>query len=877
MKTLNYILIYLVGALMTSTVIGMRQETLDYMATFMNIRYEVIDNIRDSLKLFEAELSFTNQGEDPIPASEWELYWCQMNLVEPEFLPRDEGVVLDKYKVKLSHLQGCMFKLEPVRGFRVIRPGETRKIRFVSENFSVAKSDVIPNWYLSSNGLESRVLVSTTGESLDFVGEFDTPNKWKRYDWKDEKSEGHDLYDPFTPRTRYAMNADVEDKGRPGKLVIPTPVQIAVDTSMTLNLETRDWQVVAPPVFLNEAEFLADKLGFDVTDQKPYSRFIWFHQADVKVRMKGEDVSNDEVYSLEIDPVKSVIEIKARAGPGALYAVKTLLSLMDDRKLVPRASIVDGPRYPYRGVMLDVGRNFHPKDRVIRLLDTMADYKLNKLHLHLSDDEGWRLEIPGLEELTEVGSQRCHDPEETECLLPFLGSGPVPSRPGSGYYTTEDYQDILRHAKSLHIEVIPELDMPGHGHATIKAMEARKKKLLSENKVAEAERYILVEENDPSVYKSIQLYTDNAINPCLQSTYTFITKVVQTVHDLHKNIMPLNIYHFGGDEVAKGAWENSTACSFTKDKKDIKQLFVRHMSNLTADMGLDLAAWEDGVMEAGSKPYPRNILQNRNVYAYAWDNIWEWGQAGRAYTLANAGYKVVMAQATHLYFDHPYEPDPLERGLYWAPRYTDARKTFSFMAENLYMNADVARSGEPLTHKAMCGLKGEFCPPLKKPKNIVGMQGHLWSELIRNRDLADYMLFPRFLALSERAWHEAAWERVKDNTSRNEQRDADWVDFANTLGHRELRRLDEKGLKYSVPPAGAIIVNNKLRTNVAYPGLTVEYSVDNGDTWCQHSGEVDLVHPTTVFLRTRSANGDRTSRVVSLATYEGNPASKSLA
>lgn len=228
-----------------------------------------------------------------------------------------------------------------------------------------------------------------------------------------------------------------------------------------------------------------------------------------------------------------------------------------------------------------------------------------------------------------------------------LGSGPTSSGTGSGFYTTEDYRDILRHAKGLHIEVIPEIDMPGHGHAVIKAMESRYRNKVRAGNLTAAEQYVLIDHNDTSNYKSIQMFTDNAINPCLQSTYDFITQVIGTLVRLHADIQPLKIYHFGGDEVAKGAWENSTACKERMseiwevlDKAQLKQFFVQKISNMTNQFGLDLAAWEDGVMESGSVPFKRSQLRNKNVYAYAWDNVWEWGQANRAYKLANAGYKV---------------------------------------------------------------------------------------------------------------------------------------------------------------------------------------------------------------------------------------------
>ena len=190
--------------------------------------------------------------------------------------------------------------------------------------------------------------------------------------------------------------------------------------------------------------------------------------------------------------------------------------------------------------------------------------------------------------------------------------------------------------------------MPGHGHAAIKAMEARRQRLLALGNATAAEEYVLVDRNDPSQYKSIQMYTDNAINPCMASTYGLIARVLQTLIDLHRDISPLKTYHFGGDEVAKGAWENSTECAnlFESpfgviDHKDLKEMFVRQVSNISAQFNVDLAAWEDGVMESGSKPYERQDLKNANVYAYAWDNVWEWGVSGRAYKLANAGYKVL--------------------------------------------------------------------------------------------------------------------------------------------------------------------------------------------------------------------------------------------
>ena len=141
--------------------------------------------------------------------------------------------------------------------------------------------------------------------------------------------------------------------------------------------------------------------------------------------------------------------------------------------------MVDAPRFGYRGFMLDVARNFQPKASVLRTLDLLARYKLNKFHFHLTEDEGWRLEIPSLPELTSVGARRGHTLDSSAFLPPAWGSGPLVDRPwGSGFYSRADYAEILRYAAARHIEVIPELEMPGHARAAIKAMEARQRALL---------------------------------------------------------------------------------------------------------------------------------------------------------------------------------------------------------------------------------------------------------------------------------------------------------------------------------------------------------------------------------------------------------------
>ena len=204
---------------------------------------------------------------------------------------------------------------------------------------------------------------------------------------------------------------------------------------------------------------------------------------------------------------------------------------------VDSVKIVDAPRFRYRGLHLDVARNFQSKQTVEKLLDLMAFYKLNRLHLHLTDDEGWRIEIKQLPELTSVGGRRGHSLDETANLIPSQGSGPTPdskSSPGTGYYSQGDFVEILRFAQQRHIMVIPEIDLPGHARAAVKSMEARRHKLRAQGQTDEADAFLLQDPNDKSKYESVQLWRDNIVDVGRENTYRFLKVVVNEFRDIYR-------------------------------------------------------------------------------------------------------------------------------------------------------------------------------------------------------------------------------------------------------------------------------------------------------------------------------------------------------
>jgi len=239
----------------------------------------------------------------------------------------------------------------------------------------------------------------------------------------------------------------------------------------------------------------------------------------------------DEGYV--ITATTGVVDVVGQSPAGLFYGVQTLLSLVTadetGRRRLVVGEVVDAPRFSYRGLMLDVSRNFIPKDIIMRTIDAMAAYKMNRLHLHLTDDQGWRLDVPDLPELTAVGARRGHDSSTNghRSMLPaYLGSGPSPDDAasngggGGGFYSREDYRDILRHARRHHVTVIPEVDVPGHSAAAIVSMRAQRRR-----------NFTLVDENDIMDQASVNSFV---MDLCLTSTLSFVEHIINTLVELHR-------------------------------------------------------------------------------------------------------------------------------------------------------------------------------------------------------------------------------------------------------------------------------------------------------------------------------------------------------
>ena len=357
-----------------------------------------------------------------------------------------------------------------------------------------------------------------------------------------------------------------------------------------------------------------------------------------------------EGYSIRFTP--DTVFIEAADEAGVYYAKQTLRKMNATTKV---SRIEDFPDLHHRGVMLDIVRNFYPADSVMRVLDIMAECKLNTLHFHISDDEAWRVEIPGLPQRTEQGARRGYTLTETECLYPMYGGGwdyTDPKNTANGFLTRADYIRILQYAKERHIRVIPEIDMPGHMRACKKALYP----LLSDSQM------------DQRAYNGAQEYTDNVIAVTNPYALTFIETVVSELKKMYEEAdAEFTIFNIGGDEVPEG--------SLTHDEH---QAFINGVLDILRRYNLQPMGWEE--ITEFCRP-------ESGAICYSWHNGMEKPQQ-----MADSGYQVVLATANHLYFDFAYCRHHEEKGLDWGG-FTDEYRAFDWI---------------PLEHNNVIGMNAQL-------------------------------------------------------------------------------------------------------------------------------------------------------------------------
>lgn len=487
-------------------------------------------------------------------------------------------------------------------------------------------------------------------------------------------------------------------------------------------------------------------------------------------------------------------ELRVEAAEADLpLAMRRLEALgLSDGRIAPAAVITDRPDFPYRGLMIDIARNYQTPAQLGRILRLMARYGLNVLHFHFADDEAWRLEIPGMPELTEVGGRRGYTTDETEFMAQlFTGDGNPDNPAGSsnGYFTRAEFIAMLRTADSLGITVVPEIESPGHARAAIRAMEKRLR-------VTGDDTYRLIDPADTSVYTSAQSFHDNVMNPAIPGPVRFMTYLGAELQKMYREAgLEIPAIHIGGDEVAKGAWTGSPIARRYMDERGITDerqlhlIYVRELLDEYNRLGIPVSGWQE--IAVGHDDEYNEAVRPHVFSVNCWSTLGK--QNSVTSQSARAGYPTVLSNVDHFYLDMCYSPHPYERGLSWGG----------------YVDEFDALAGYP---RSLCPVDEESF------RNVIGVSGQVFAETMRSPEMIESFLLPKMLGLAERGWN-------CDSTYSDAR-------FNAVINTREVPYWQSEGYNFHLRQPGIALTDGKVVMNTSYPGSlapVIRYTTDGSE------------------------------------------------
>ena len=827
----------------------------------LEVKWELVTNMYQGKQQALAAFTLYNHSKMTLENKGWAMFFSQM--------PPTPIIEDSVRKAKVVHINGDWFKMVPCKDFRLL-PGDSIRINYCGTGFMIKKTDAaLGIYFVFYDANNKEIAVVPAGKQT--IGEFNRPEQRKR------TAEDESLVP--TAESRYAENISHNQlPENQQQLIVPSPLSIKRGSEM-VSID-QSWTVYYESGLEMEANYLAGKLkamtGFDFVPQK--GQPLKFPAFTLKISPKL--LTKAESYQLTVDGQKGV-SLTGYDASGVFYAIQSFVAYMplkmepsrQSKLQVKSLQIKDEPRFAYRGLQFDMSRNFQTKETILKMLDVMALYKLNHFLFYFMEDEGWRVEIPGLPELTEVGSHRQHGNLSDPSLHPSYGSGPFADAKGSygsGYFTSKEFVEMLKYAKERHITVIPVINFPAHVRSAIKSMEFRYQRLMKEGKPSEAEEFRLIDPEDTSKYISAQGYHDNVICVGRESAYHFYDTAVKGIKQLYdKAGLPMEIFHTGGDEVAAGCWNGSPMVKkllsehpeIKPDDKSLQAYCFRRISEILKNNGVKvIGGWEEAALisDGNGKPTPNFEFVGKGLLPYLWNNMD--GSEDLGYKLANAGYKVVMCDVSNFYLDFPYDKDPLEPGNYWAG-FLETKQFYAFAPFDLFKTTTKTAMGRSIdTDKEYTG-KVRLKPEARQ--NILGVQAQIWSETIKGPDMLEYYYLPRLIAFAETAWSpERKWETMENREAREKQLTTDWNRFANVLGSKELSRLATMngGYNFRVPLPGAIIKDGVLYANVEFPGLEIRYTTDGSEPTVQSEKYRNPVKVTGTVKLKSFVNGGKCSR-----------------
>ena len=752
-----------------------------------------------------------NNSNNSIFSDEWGMYWSQMSgSFNNNSLPK--GISYESIN------------------------GDYKKLSF--KNFQLEKNSSIEFEFLM-NGILERIIFGPIGvfirdDSKNISYDVQTKINWKN-------AEGIENLDLPNSITRYKQNKPTKHlHGNMIGHIVPTPKTIK---KLDGKFEIRDTLILKLPeenlVDYKEEIFMYFEKAENFLDIKHVLHTTGVELPDIEVINLSDDSYDvrKEGYTLNI--FENSVQIKVKDKSGLSHALTSLSQLFMNAKnegsnYISNFHINDFPRFSYRGIHLDISRNFYGPEKIKQLIDYMHYFKLNKFHLNITDDEGWRIEIPDLPELTDLGSKRGYTIDERDHLNPAYGSGSSVNRlHGSGFIKREEFIDIIKYANDRNIELIPEINFPAHSRAAVKSMESRYFNYLEMGDTLKAEEYLLSDINDKSIYVSAQGYNDNVISICRESSFKFIEKVIDEVSTMFDQAgVKLKNFHVGGDELPYGAWVGSPVCQEFVDSNsmvsfnNLVENAFRRIITILNSKNIKVSGWEDVLLVHGEDEQNSTEI-NRNFDGiefrpYVWNNYWGGGREDMVYKFANLGYDVVMSNSSAFYFDMTDDLDPENYGLSWSGivNYKD-----SWLTEPLNVYSKTYLDSPFKKYKNLNSVSLDE----KMINNFLGVQGQLWTETVRNEKIFDELMYPNIIFLSEKAWsHQDKWTEDLLNPEIDNLMNKEWSYFVNTLGHRTLHHLPVLfgGVDFDLPKPGAIISDDTLFVNSIFPGMDVRFTRD---------------------------------------------------
>ena len=744
-------------------------------------------------------LDITNKTNNDI-SSLWSLHWNQISaLVDSESIPKN---------TKYEYVAGQSYNILSFGNDYTIKKGETISIDLKQRGGVKRKSDFPMGGFVVTDDDILNVKFINLWENAKDIQELKIPTANDRFNYNvSNKLLDKSQLDLIVPTPN---KIDFFE----GQMDLKTKYSINIDESLNLNFD------FAKSLMSGVAKIVSNN-----------------EEADIKISFI-ENLTK-ESYELNID--NNSISIFASDRAGALYGLQSLKQIFLVSKLektsIRNLKITDSPKFSYRGMLLDISRNFYGPKKIKQILDYLSFFKINHLDFRLTDDEGWRLEIPGLEELTEVGSKRGYTKDESDNLIPIYGSGPDSnSSPGSGYLSKSEFKDILKYANERNITIIPQISYPSHIRSAIISMNARYQKYMKLGDSVEAEKYLLIDPNDESEYYSAQGFDDNIVCICRESAFNFYEKVIDEVYLMYKEAgVEMKKFGVGADEIPYGAWRKSPLCdkfmeekSITGDYDALYQYQQRRIYDKLSSYGLTMTGWDDILLRLTEKNQSetqiKDFFKDDDILLFVWNNSWGGGRQDMIYKYANLGYKTIMSNSSAFYFDMVDDKDFDNIGLSWSG-YADYKDIWTVDVFDIFNDSYGVKKNSISTDYIN---KSEKINP-KNRDNIIGIQSQIWGETIVDEDVLDYMFMPNIIVFSQKAWsQDNLWMSISDKEIKDQTLEIEWNKFTNNLGQRVLPIVNEifGGLSYDLPKPGGIIVNDSLYANTVFPGLDIKYTLD---------------------------------------------------